>query len=352
MKAIILVGGLGTRLRPLTIGTPKPLLPILNIPFVAYQLDQLKAAGIREVRLAAGAHARAWLRDLTALVPRGMSVKLAVERSPLGTGGAIRHAFEGFNRLDRSDVVVLNGDVFIDLDVRKMAAAHRRARAEATIAMRRVADAAAFGRLDVGPGNRIRAFREKTGERTPGRINAGAYVLSDRLVRSIPHRPCSVERDVFPQAIKAANAVFGFPVSGYWNDIGTPGSYRAAHWDLFPDRGWTGAGILRKRVAAGWGTGRSRLLRKKGGRAWAAPGLRIHPTAKIAGRNCFGDNVRIGAGAVIEDSILLAGCQIGASVRLVDVIVGPGAVIGDFAVLGPGCVLGPGTVISSFSKFS
>ena len=346
MKAILLVGGLGTRLRPLTLSQPKALLPVLNRPFLAYQLDLLKQGGVRDVLLAAGRNARAWERSLKSLSRPGLRLHFAYEPQPLGTGGAIRYAFDHLRSrgvLDDQPVLVFNGDVFFDLDIRAALRFHDGRRSDATIALTRVKDPSRFGVVLTSRQGRVRKFIEKP-KRPVGSnwVNAGAYLLEPAWIERIPAgRPVSIERDTFPAALRDGDRLFGLPMTGYWNDIGTHATYLDAHRDLLTGRHrWTPAAYLRKRARFSGGRGRVIL----------GDGCRVDKSARFEGFACAGRGVRVGAGSFLRDCVILDGARIGAGVRMERSIVGPRAVVGDNAVLAEGTVLGAEARIPPYSR--
>ena len=232
MKAVVLVGGEGTRLRPLTYTTPKPLLPIVNVPFLVRQLEWLARHGVDEVVLSLG-----YLPDaFEAAFPDGrcgtVRLRYAVEEQALGTAGAIRFAADGIDE----PFLVCNGDVLTDLDIRAMVEFHQRNGAQATIALAPVDDPSAFGVVPTTANGQVIAFVEKP---PPGKapstwINAGTYVLEPEFLQRIPPRlKVSIERETFPRLLEQVpGAVFGYQNDSYWLDIGTPEKYLQAHADL------------------------------------------------------------------------------------------------------------------------
>lgn len=248
MKAIILAGGLATRLRPLTLHQPKALMPLLDRPFISYQFDLLVAAGVTEVVMAAG-----YLADvLKKNCPRDTSLKIyfSVEDSPLGTGGAIRLAYEQFPSKEPTSILVFNGDVLFDIDVKTYFAFHKQNKAQGSIALKKVDDPVRFGVVDIDASCRVQAFLEKPHGRTgEAFINAGAYILESTIIEAIPlGKLLSVEREVFPKLLSDNTPLFGYACNGYWNDIGTHESYAQAQKDLLTVKNvWTEKILLRKR---------------------------------------------------------------------------------------------------------
>ena len=336
MKAILLIGGFGTRLRPLTLTRPKALLPVANRPFLAYQLELLREAGVSDVMLACGNFMLPFKRAFNAIAPRGTKLHFAFEPAPLGTGGAIRFAHDRLKSavaMDRSPILVFNGDVFFELPVKKFVAFHLTKKAAATIALTRVEDPSRFGLVELEKGGRVKRFLEKS--KSPFRtdsINAGAYVFSPSTIESMPPgRPFSVEREFFPALLRRKEAVYGFPMKGYWNDIGTHASYMDAHRVLLTTKNrWTRARFFRKR---------SRLKTTPAGKSFSFEGF----------VSC-GDDVSIGKNCRVENSILMDGCRLEQDAVVSGAVLGRKCRIGHHAVVRPGSVLADGTEVLPYSK--
>jgi mannose-1-phosphate guanylyltransferase len=285
MQAIVLVGGEGTRLRPLTSDVPKPAVTLVDRPFLAYAIEWLAAHGVSEVVLACGFLPDVLREALGEEERAGVSITYVAEPEPLGTAGAIRFAAEALgHRLD-DRFLALNGDVLTDLDLSALVRAHGERDARATIALYPVEDSSAYGLVHCDEQGRVREFLEKTGEAVPGEINAGAYVLDRSVLDLVPAgRAVSIEREVFPRLV--GDGLSALPLDGYWMDIGTPERYLQASWDILEGRvetrvEATSPGLL---VAAGatiappgggrrrgGGVGPPRRLRRRRGRA--RPGL-------------------------------------------------------------------------------
>ena len=228
MIAVLLVGGEGTRLRPLTEWLPKPMLPIANRPFLEHQIEHLRSHGIDDVILSCGYQPEPIRQHF------GDTLRYAVEPEPLGTGGAIRFSAVGIDET----FLVCNGDVLTDLDVGALVRQHRDRAATATIALHRVEDPSAYGLVRTEPDGRVTAFVEKPppGQADVDTINAGTYVLEPRVLDLIePGRPVSVEREVFPRLI--GDGLYARVDAGRWRDIGTPSSYLAANLERMPPGG-------------------------------------------------------------------------------------------------------------------
>jgi len=320
MQALVLVGGEGTRLRPLTETIPKPVVPLVGRPLISYMIDWLSGHGVEEVVLACGFLPDALREQLGEGEPGGPRLRYLAEPEPRGTAGAIKFA-EG--HLEER-FLALNGDVLADLDLSALVRAHRERGARATIGLHPVADPSAFGLVRTAKGGEVLEFVEKPGaaeDLDADQINAGAYVLERSLLGEIPAgRAVSIERDVFPRLVGAG--LFGLRLEGYWIDIGTPERYLEASWDILEGRVRTAVeprpdGVL---VAAG---------------ASIAGDARIGPRAVIA------EGCRIGAGAQVRDSVLLGGCQIGDAARVAGSILGPAVEVGAGAAV-EGDVVGEG----------
>ncbi|MGC1851116.1 MAG: NDP-sugar synthase [Solirubrobacterales bacterium] len=304
MQAIVLVGGEGTRLRPLTESTPKPALTLVDRPFLAYMIEWLAGHGVTEVVLACGFRPDVLCEALVGEEERaGVEIRYVIEPEPLGTAGAIRFAADalGDNLDDR--FLALNGDVLTDLDLGALLRAHEERSARATIALHPVEDSSAFGLVHSGEGGEVLAFLEKTGEREPGEINAGMYVLERSVLDLIPAgENVSIEREVFPRLV--GEGLHGLRLDGYWMDIGTPQRYLQASWD-----------ILEARVA-------TRVEPTAPG-VLIDDGAAVDHGATVGPRAVVGPGCRVAGGAEVRESVLLGGCAVGEGARVVDSILAP-----------------------------
>ncbi|HXF71758.1 MAG TPA: NDP-sugar synthase [Actinomycetota bacterium] len=325
MKAVVLVGGEGTRLRPLTETIPKPLVPLVDRPSLDHVLDHLAAHGVHEAILSSS-YLEEQFRAFIDARRGDPSIVWITEEEPLGTGGAIVNALD---HLGDEPFLALNGDILTDLDLAAMRAFHEERGAEATIALQRVEDARPFGLVVTGPDGRVREFREKPREAVPGDVNAGTYLLDPAVLRRFPRgRPLSIEREVFPALIEEGRRVYGFPAEAYWLDLGTPEKYLQAHFDLLE--------------------GRVRGVRYPA--PYVAPGARVHLRAHLGRWVSVCPEAVVGPDAEVDDSILLAGARVGAGARVLASIVGPGAEVGDGAtvvgsVLAEGARVPPGLAV-------
>ncbi len=334
MKALLLLGGRGTRLRPLTLERPKPLLPILNRPFLSYQIDLLKRHGVREVVLALGHQSAQFRRRLGDGRAWGVRFVYSVEKEPLGTGGAI-----GLARAHLTEPsFILNGDIFSDFDLNALRAHHEARRAEATLALVEVPDPSAYGLVETrGDGTVTRFLEKPTGRSFPCRtVNAGCYLFEPSVFDFIPAgRAVSVERDVFPGLLAAGRRVAGWRHGGYWSDIGTLSSYVATHRDLLAAGRVGGAGQRRGSIWADRGAVVSKNV-EGDGRVLVGAGARVAPGVRFEGHVTIGSNARIGAGALLSDCVVLEGARVGARSVVERSIVGAGAVVAPDLRVAPG----------------
>ena len=285
--AILLVGGFGTRLMPLTKNTPKPMLTVAGIPVTEHQLAMAKAAGITEVVLATSYLSEVFTPYFGDGSKWGMKIKYAVEKLPLGTGGAIRNAAQLIE--SNESVVILNGDVLSSHNLAEQIRQHEVHDADVTLHLTQVDDARAFGCVPTDDQGRVRAFLEKMENPVTNQINAGCYVFNPRVISTIPlDTVVSVERETFPQLVENGAAVFGYVENAYWLDIGTPKALLKASTDIV----------------------------SRSGEFLAIPGSRIDPTAVVTGGSCVGSNTSVGAGTVIQGSIIEADCVIDSQVQI------------------------------------
>ncbi len=317
MQALVLVGGEGTRLRPLTATVPKPVVPLAGRPLISYMIDWLAGHGVEEVILACGFLADALRETLGEGGGHSPRLRYLTEPRPLGTGGAIRFAADLLG--DR--FLALNGDVLSDLDLGALVREHEARKARATIGLVAVEDASTYGLVRARPGGEVTEFIEKPGTERPleGEVNAGAYVLERSVLELIePDRAVSIEHDVFPRLVgEGLNAM---PLPGYWLDVGTPGRYLEATWD-----------ILEGRVRTGTEARASGLL--------LDPSAQVDPEASVGPRAVVSAGCRIAPGAQVRESVLLEGCEVGADAVVLDSLLSPGVWVGPGARL-EGTVIG------------
>lgn len=296
--AILLVGGFGTRLMPLTRNTPKPMLTVAGLPVTEHQLKMAKAAGIKEIVLATSYLSDVFTPYFGDGSQWGMSIKYAVEKEPLGTGGAIRNAAQLFDT--KESIVILNGDVLSEHNLSEQIRQHEAHDADVTLHLTQVEDARAFGCVPTAADGRVTAFLEKMENPVTNQINAGCYVFNPRVISSIPlNTVASVERETFPQLVAQGAKIFGYLENAYWLDIGTPKALLKASTDIVLR---TGAGLV-------------------------MPGATVDPSADIAAGSCVGRGSSVGAGSQIQGSIIEAGAVIGSQVIITNSFVAAGAVV-------------------------
>jgi mannose-1-phosphate guanylyltransferase len=311
--AVILVGGMGTRLRPLTLSAPKPMLPTAGVPFLTHLVGRVREAGIEHVVLGTSYQAEvfeSYFGDGSAF---GVSMEYVVESEPLGTGGGIRNVAAA---LRGDTAIIFNGDVLSGVDLRKLLATHHDVQADVTLYLTKVADPRAFGCVPTDADGWVTAFLEKDPDPVTDQINAGTYVFSREVLESIPAgRPVSVERETFPGLLARGARVAGFVADAYWRDLGTPSDFVAGSADLV-------LGIAPSPALPG-PTGASLVL----------PGAVIDESAVVGGGSTVGARARVAADTVIDAAVLFD-----------DVVIEAGAVVRR-SVIGFGAVIGAGAVV-------
>jgi mannose-1-phosphate guanylyltransferase len=314
MQAIVLVGGEGTRLRPLTDSIPKPALTLVDRPFLAYMVEWLATHGVTEVVLACGFLPDVLRRALGEGERGGVRLSYVTEPDRRGTAGAIRFAAEALGDRLEERFLALNGDVLCDLDLTALVRAHEQREARATLALHPVEDSSAYGLVSCDADGAVLDFTEKTGEPVAGEINAGVYVLERSVLDLIsPGRAVSIEHEVFPRLVGAG--LHGIRLDGYWMDIGTPERYLRASWDILEGRVRTQVRPTAPGLLVGAG-------------AEVAAGAKIGPRAVISA------GCTVAAGAEVRESVLLEGCTVAVSgsVLAPGVSVLPGAELVDAVV--------------------
>lgn len=331
-EAVLLVGGKGTRLRPLTVNTPKPMVPAAGVPFLTHQLARARAAGIEHVVLATSYLAEVfepYFGDGSAL---GLRLEYVTETDPMGTGGAIRNVADRLEAAPGDPVLVFNGDILTGLDIRALLATHRAAGADVSLHLTRVPDPRAFGLVPTGPDGRVTAFLEKPQapeEIVTDQINAGAYVFTRSVIDTIPAgRPVSVERETFPGLLADGAHLRGMVDSTYWLDLGTPQAFVRGSADL----------VL--------GRAPSPAVPGPRGERLVLPGADVAEDAKLFGGTSVAAGAVIAAGAEVEGSAVLAGAYVGPGAVIRDCLIGAGAHIGTRTLL-TGVVVGDGARIGA-----
>jgi len=329
VEAVILVGGQGTRLQPLTLRTPKPMLHLAGVPFLAHQVARLAAAGVDHVVLATSYLPEVFSDYFGTGSDLGIRIDYVTEDTPLGTGGGIRNVADRLASDPDAPVLVINGDVLSGHDLHAQLDLHRRRSAAVTLHLVEVADARAFGCVPTDSHGRVTGFIEKSERPVTNRINAGCYVFTRSVIDEIPAgRPVSVERETFPDLLAARAVVMGYIETSYWLDVGTPDTFVAGSSDVV-------RGVLVSPALAG-----------PTGEALVDASAVVHPSAAVSGGSALAANVRIDADAVVDGSVLGDDVQVAAGARLTRCLVGAGARIGAGATLAD-AVIGDGAQIGA-----
>jgi mannose-1-phosphate guanylyltransferase len=336
VQALVLAGGEGTRLRPLTYTTPKPVMPLAGRPFLTFMLDWAHAHRVDEVILSCGFLSDD-VKQVLGDIYDGMRLRYVVEEEPLGTAGPVRLALD--EGLLEERLFVLNGDVLTDIDLTAELREHERRGARATLALYPVEDTSTYGVVPTDDDGAVEAFIEKgEGDPPTNRINAGAYVIEREVVETAiaAGRAVSFEREVFPALV--GHGLYGYQAAGYWIDIGTPERYLEATWDLLagrvrstlPPRDETGSLVYENCLLSGAHVGPQSVLGRH---------CSVGTDARVE-RSVLHDRVHVGADAAVVESVLAERVRVGERAR-----VGPGAMVGAGAVIPPGAVLPKGARI-------
>ena len=354
MQALVLVGGEGTRLRPLTRTAPKPVIPLVDRPFIRYMIDWLARHGVDDVLLSVGFLAHGIRDGLGDEIPGGPRLRYVEEPDRRGTAGAIKFAEEFLE--DR--FLALNGDVLTDLDLSALIRRHEEAGAVATLTLYPVEDPTAYGLVRRRDDGEITEFLEKPdpAEIDTDEINAGAYVLERSVLDLIPpDREFSIEREVFPRLV--GNGLYSQRLEGYWLDIGTPERYLQASWDILERRVETEPGSMvdgeGRFIAPDAGVDIGATI---GTSVFVEPGSRVDAGARLGPRSVLGPGCEISAGAAVTESVLHRNCEIdpeatvSGSILAPNVRVGRGAVVEPDCVIGQGAAIDPGAVVASGSR--
>jgi glucose-1-phosphate thymidylyltransferase long form len=351
MKAIIIAGGFGTRLRPLTYNTPKSMVPVANIPFVLHQIELLKKYGINEIILNLHYLSDNIKQVLADEAGHGIKVYYSIEEKPLGTAGAVKNAEEYF---DNDPMIVFNGDILTDINLSELLDFHRKKNAKATLTLTRVEDPTTYGLVITGKDGRVERFLEKPSwERvTTNTINAGIYVLDPQVFANVPKGvEYSFERQLFPGLLESGEPVFGYASDAYWIDIGNPSKYLEAHraileqevevlirGEKLSDRVWVESGTKIDKE--------SRIF----GPAIIGADCVIEAEAKIDAFTVLGSEVKVGKKSVIANSVIWDSTVIGNEASINDCVIGFGCKIEDNVMIKGGVVLADGTKVAKGSK--
>ncbi len=337
-EAVLLVGGQGTRLRPLTLTTPKPLLPVAGVPFLAHQLAALRHAGVEHVVLATSYRSEIFTETFGDGSPVGLQLTYVHEDHPLGTGGAIRNAARGLTSGSDDPVVILNGDVLSGHDLGGQIAFHQEVDADVTLHLVEVADARAYGCVPTDAEGRVTAFLEKMDHPVTSWVNAGAYVFRRSVIDAIPAgEVVSVERETFPGLLAAGRDVRAWKETAYWCDVGTPEALVRCSADV----------VL--------GVAPSAAYLQAGGPAWFGHPEMASDDVEVFGGSAVASGAVLGPGAVVDASIVMSGATVGAGATVTRSVIGANASVGAGAVvvdsvLGDSTTVSPGTHLPGGSR--
>ena len=353
MQALILAGGEGTRLRPLTSTIPKPVVPLVGRPFISYMLQWLRRHGVEDAILGCGFMADAVRDVLGDGSSLGIRLRYLEEPKPLGTGGALKFAEE----LLEDRFFMLNGDVLTDIDLTAQLEQHERTGARATLALYPVEDPSAYGLVRCGPDGSVSEFIEKPGldELDTNLINAGAYILEREVLDGMPPAGTnvSIEREVFPTLV--GNGLYGYESSGYWMDIGTPDRYLKATYDILEGKVSTEVGRELGDHGLALVDGSS-VEGRVVAPVLVAAGCSVAPRALVGDRSVLGERVNVGERCRVEASVLLAGVTVGAGTTISSSIIGPDVTIGEgcriegLVMLGQGVKIGSGNTLAAGAR--
>ena len=357
MKAVIIAGGLGTRLRPLTYNIPKPIVPVANRPFVLHQIDLLLQHGINEIILNLHYLSDGIKKVLDDGKKLGVKIHYSIEEHPLGTAGAVKNAEKFF---DDEPLLIFNGDILTDINLAQIVEFHRKSRARATLTLTRAPDPTAYGLILTNREGVVTHFIEKPSWEQIANfsalgpadtINAGIYVLDPKVFRGVPRGvEYSFERQLFPALLEKGELVCGYVSDRYWIDIGKPSQYRQAH-----------EAILRNEVAVKiygtrvdnkiWIGDNARIDKtvKLIGPAIIGREVSVAPETKIKDYAVLGDRVSVGAESTLARAIVWEGTRIGSHALVEGCIIGANCVIEDYALVGNGVVLADNSIVKKGS---
>lgn len=345
MQALILAGGKGTRLRPLTVYTPKPIVPFLNRPFLLYQIEILQRAGIEDITLSLNYQPDKIEQILGDGSEYGVKLRFTTEPSPMGTGGAYKFAASDI----RETTIVLNGDILTDLDVSKVIEFHQSKKAVATIVLAPVENPAAYGLVETAGDGKVLRFREKPkpeelAELTVNTINAGIYILEPEVLDLIPEgENYSFEYNIFPDLLIHQKPFFAYILDeNYWRDIGNPESYLQGHHDFL--NGKIKGFKLEK-------SGKSEISHTAiiDKNSIIDEDCIIKPNAKIF-NSVIGKGVLVEEKSIIENSVVWSHTRISSGAEISDAVIGRSCHIGKNAIVSDGAVLGDKTSLTDYTK--
>jgi mannose-1-phosphate guanylyltransferase len=346
MKALILAGGKGTRLRPLTVYTPKPVVPFLNKPFLLYQIEILRRAGVRDIRLSLNYQPDKIEQILGDGSDYDVDLHFVTEPSPMGTGGAFKFACDS----SRETTVVLNGDILTNANISEIIEFHRAKQAEATIALTPIENPGGYGLVETDEGGKVLHFREKPkmeeiAELKTKNINMGIYILEPSVLDIIPKgENASFEYNVFPDLLSGGKSFYACVLGkAYWRDIGTPQSYLQAHHDFFEGRI---EGFPVEKTENNADIAHTAIVDK---RSIIGGDCVIKPNARVI-NSVLGEGVHVEEKAVIENSVVWSHARISSAAHIHNAVIGRSCYIGKNASVSGGAVLGDKTSLTDYTQ--
>lgn len=345
MKSIILAGGKGTRLRPLTVYTPKPIVPFVNRPFLLYQIEILKSAGITDITLSLNYQPNKIEHLLGTGLEFGVNLRYVTEPSPMGTGGAYKYASQN----ERETTIVFNGDILTDIDITEVIKFHKEKKAEATIVLTPVENPSAYGLVETDEAGKVLRFLEKPKDEelntlTTTNINAGIYILEPEVLDLIPEEEnYSFEYNVFPALLENKKPFYAYILDNrYWRDIGTTQSYLQGHHDFLSGKikDFEIDRINNSDIATAAKIDKNSIIGND---------CVIKPNVEVI-NSVIGEGVHIEEKALIENSVVWAHTRINTSAEIKNAIIGKGCHIGRNVAVSDGVVLGDKTTLTDYTK--
>jgi NDP-sugar pyrophosphorylase family protein len=343
IKAFILAGGKGAHLRPLALNTPKPIVPLANIPFLFFQIDQIKRAEITEIILGLSYQPRKITDIFGDGMKYGVTMRYTYEDFPRGTAGALKAA----ENLIDDTTVVLNGDVLTDTDLREVIQFHKDHKADATIVTKRVMNPSGYGLVEAGHDGRVARFIEKPPEDevTGDTINAGIYVLEVSVLDRISKEgPQSFEREIFPSMLADGARIYAYVTRGYWQDIGSPQKYLEAHYGIISGRMKLPNYPRKSCPPNHWDKKQVQIDAYS-----ILDGGCLIKAGVVIENSVLGEDCRVEEGALVKDSVIWSQTRIRSNARIERAIVGRQCHIGEGVRLRPGTVLGDKTIVTDYS---
>jgi NDP-sugar pyrophosphorylase family protein len=353
MKAVIIAGGLGTRLRPLTYNLPKPIVPVVNRPFVVHQIEHLVKHGVDEVIINLHYLSHEIKKILDNGKQWGIKIHYSIEESPLGTAGAVKNAEQFF---DEGPMVIFNGDILTDINISKVVNFHREKNATVTLTLTEVEDPTAFGLILTDKEGRVTKFIEKPSWNmvTAKTINAGIYVVDPKIFKGVPKgEKYSFERELYPSLLESGVPIYGYLSDAYWIDIGNPQKYKEAHQAIL--QGEVAVKIYGTRINGKFWLGKDThpdASVKFVGASIVGEKVKLGKETEIKDYTVIGDHVSVGEKCVLDRAIVWKGTKVGKHVQLMDCILGANCRIEDEVIVEHGVVLADGSVVKKGTRLT